>query len=66
MRVSVERDGCATSSLCVYTAPEVFDQDEDDGRVVVVDPAPPAELYERVRKAARSCPTRSIRVRDID
>lgn len=59
MRVSATKETCAVSSLCVYRAPEVFDQDED-GMVEVLDPEPPAELHDDVRIAARGCPTRSI------
>ncbi|MFC5723802.1 ferredoxin [Streptomyces gamaensis] len=61
MRVTANRDTCTVSSLCVYRAPEVFDQDED-GHVVVLDPQPPEERRAAVRDAARSCPTRSIHV----
>jgi len=61
MHVSATKETCAVSSLCVYRAPEVFDQDED-GAVEVIDPDPPAELHEDVRVAARGCPTRSIRI----
>jgi ferredoxin len=59
MQVSATKETCAVSSLCVYRAPEVFDQDAD-GAVEVLDPNPPAELHEDVRIAARGCPTRSI------
>ncbi|GHF69201.1 ferredoxin [Streptomyces mashuensis] len=61
MRVTADRDTCTVSSLCVYRAPEVFDQDED-GHVVVLRPDPPEHLHPAVRDAARSCPTRSIRI----
>ncbi|HEY8374620.1 MAG TPA: ferredoxin [Pseudonocardiaceae bacterium] len=63
MRVTANPETCAVASLCVYRAPGVFDQDED-GHVKVLQPNPPAELHEDVRWAARSCPTRSIRVLD--
>lgn len=60
-RVVADTHSCAVSSLCVYRAAAVFDQD-DDGHVTVLDPSPPPALHEDVRRAARSCPTRSIRV----
>lgn len=63
MRVSANSSSCVVSSLCVYRVPEVFDQDEE-GRVVVVDTNPPAELHEDVRRAARGCPTKSIHLAD--
>lgn len=62
MRVSATKETCAVSSLCVYRAPEVFDQDED-GYVEVLDAEPPADLHEDVRIAARGCPTRSIHIK---
>lgn len=60
-QVTADADTCAVSSLCVYRARAVFDQDEE-GHVIVLDRAPPAHLRAEVRRAARSCPTRSIRV----
>ncbi|WP_209447249.1 ferredoxin [Amycolatopsis alba] len=63
LRVSADRDVCVVSSLCVYRVPEVFDQDEE-GRVKVVDRTPPAELATEVRRAAQGCPTRAIRIED--
>lgn len=63
MHVTATSDTCAVSSLCVYHVPEVFDQDEE-GRVVVVQPRPRPELHAGVRRAARGCPTRSITVQE--
>ena len=59
MQVTANKETCAVSSLCVYRAPEVFDQDED-GLVEILDANPPADLHDEVRSAARACPTRSI------
>ena len=61
MRVEASNETCAVGSLCVYRAPGVFDQD-DDGHVLVLQPNPPAEMHEAIRWAARSCPTKSIKV----
>jgi len=61
MRVTANSATCIVSSLCVYRAPAVFDQD-DDGRVTVLDPHPPADLHEDVRRAVRGCPTQSIHI----
>jgi ferredoxin len=65
VRVSANPDTCVTSCMCVYRAPEVFDQDEA-GLVVVLDHEPPARLIEDVQRAARGCPTRSITVTEVD
>jgi ferredoxin len=63
LRVTVDPSTCVTSCMCVYRAPEVFDQD-DDGLVVVLDARPPRELHDAVRRAARGCPTQSITLAD--
>jgi ferredoxin len=62
MRVVASRDTCAGGGMCAYAAPEVFDQDEDEGLVLVLVPQPAPELHESVRQAARGCPTRSIQL----
>lgn len=61
MRVTANSATCVVSSLCVYRAPTVFDQD-DDGRVMVLDPHPSSDLYEDVRRAVRGCPTQSLHI----
>lgn len=60
MRISLERDKCITSGQCVLVAPQVFDQDDDDGLVVLLDESPGPELAEGVREAARLCPAQLI------
>jgi ferredoxin len=65
MRVSANSETCAVSSLCVYRAPGVFDQDED-GHVQVLVEEPAEEQKAGVRNAARGCPTKSIRVIEDD
>jgi len=65
MRVAANRETCVVSSLCVYRAPTVFAQD-DMGQVLVVDEQPDVELHEVVRRAARGCPTKSIKVTEAD
>ncbi|GAA3128740.1 ferredoxin [Planomonospora alba] len=62
MRITVNRDGCCGAGQCVLAAPEVFAQGEEDGLVVLLDPSPPAELHDAVRRARSHCPTRSIAV----
>jgi ferredoxin len=43
-------------------APEVFDQRDEDGIVVLLDARPPEELYEIVREATGVCPAAAIQV----
>ncbi|GAA3041643.1 ferredoxin [Streptosporangium longisporum] len=63
MRVTVNRDTCCGSGLCVVAVPQVFGQD-DETVVVVNEPEPPAALADLVRQAARRCPTGTIRLLD--
>jgi ferredoxin len=42
----------------------VFDQREDDGTVLLLDPSPPEELHDAVRRAVDLCPNAVVRVAD--
>jgi len=65
VRVVVEVERCRGAGLCALNAPEVFDQDEEDGTVVVIDEEPPAELHQAVRVAAGLCPNSVIRLAEV-
>jgi ferredoxin len=62
MRVTVDRERCASAGMCALTAPEVFDQSEDDGRVVLLAAEPPTAHHAKVRQAAMLCPSQAIAV----
>ncbi|KAA2264335.1 ferredoxin [Solihabitans fulvus] len=62
MRVVVDSDKCCGSGQCVLTAPDVFDQRDEDGTVLLLDAEPPAELHEAVRQAVTLCPSSAISV----
>jgi ferredoxin len=64
MRVTVDQDKCVASGQCVLTAPDVFDQRDEDGIVVLLTPDPPAELAAAVRQAAMVCPALAITVEE--
>jgi ferredoxin len=59
VKITIDRDTCIGSGNCVHWVPTVFDQD-DEGYAIVIDPAGAPE--EKIREAARNCPTRSIAV----
>jgi sterol 14-demethylase len=59
-RVRVDPDLCQGHGVCVFEAPEVFRLDPATGRVALLSERPPAELYERVRKAVQYCPTHAL------
>ncbi|MGW9556284.1 ferredoxin [Nocardiopsis sp. NPDC055551] len=64
MRVRVDREVCVGAGMCALTEPEVFDQDPEDGRVVLSEPVPPPESFDRVDEAADVCPSGAITVTD--
>lgn len=63
MRVSVDQERCCASGQCALAVPEVFDQSDDDGAVVLWDSEPPESLHEAVLEAEDVCPSRAITVR---
>ncbi|MEV0280481.1 ferredoxin [Streptomyces sp. NPDC050610] len=62
MELSVDRERCVGAGMCVLSVPEVFDQDVDDGRVLVLDAEPPSGREASVRLAAGVCPAGAISV----
>ncbi|QXE34730.1 ferredoxin [Streptomyces sp. GMY02] len=60
MRVEVDVPKCVASGQCVLIAPEVFDQRDDDGMVVLLDESPAPEYADRVRESALVCPAAAI------
>ena len=64
LKVIVDRARCVGSGECVFTAPDIFDQDEDDGIVVLMTDTPEEALWEAARRAARQCPANAIRVEE--
>ncbi|OBK18790.1 ferredoxin [Mycobacterium asiaticum] len=64
MKITVNQDTCASSGNCVMNAPEVFDQRDEDGVVVLLNPSPPADQAEGARKAALFCPALAIHIEE--
>ncbi|SEQ99224.1 ferredoxin [Actinokineospora terrae] len=60
MRVVVDSHRCVGSGMCVLTQPDVFDQDEDDGTVVLLRAEPGPEQERDVLTAVQSCPAQAI------
>jgi ferredoxin len=57
--VAVDREVCMGSGSCTFHAPNTFDLDDAECKVVVLDTRDPDEL---VRTAASACPTRAITI----
>ncbi|SEP47615.1 ferredoxin [Amycolatopsis saalfeldensis] len=64
MKVVIDQDRCVGAGQCVLAAPEVFDQREEDGIVVLLQENPPEELHTQVREAAQICPALAIELAD--
>ncbi|WP_410614345.1 ferredoxin [Amycolatopsis sp. lyj-109] len=62
MKITVDTGSCVSSGQCVLLAPETFDQNEDDGTVVLLTAEPPAEQEDAVRQAELTCPAAAIRL----
>ncbi len=64
MKIAVDQDKCCGAGTCVLLAPDVFDQRDEDGIVVLLDAAPPEGLHPIVREAASVCPAAAISLSD--
>jgi ferredoxin len=62
MHVEVDVPKCVASGQCVLIAPEVFDQRDDDGMVILLDDSPAPEHHDAVRESALVCPAAAIRL----
>ncbi|WP_432141235.1 ferredoxin [Streptomyces sp. bgisy084] len=66
MHLSIDRDRCIGAGMCALTAPEVFDQDAEDGLVLLRTAAPPPGQHARARLAAGLCPAAALTVTEQD
>ncbi|MGX1882591.1 ferredoxin [Streptomyces sp. NPDC055287] len=64
MELSVDRARCLGAGMCALTAPEVFDQDADEGLVALLNAWPPREHHAAARIAAGVCPAGAITLTD--
>ncbi|BCK67384.1 ferredoxin [Streptomyces libani subsp. rufus] len=60
MKIIVDEVKCCGAGQCVLLAPEVFDQREEDGIVILLDAEPAQEQHAAVREAASVCPAATI------
>ncbi len=64
MQVEVDLSACQGYVCCVMAAPEVFDVDDDSGKVVLLTARPDESLRAKVAEAVRSCPSGALRLAD--
>ncbi|MEU4049848.1 ferredoxin [Streptomyces olivaceus] len=60
MKITVDEEKCCGAGQCVLIAPEVFDQRDEDGIVVLLAAEPAAEHHGLVRESASVCPAAAI------
>lgn len=65
MRVNADRDRCVGGGLCTHTAPNLFDQDEKDGRVLLLGQGHlTAADVEAAGQAVALCPAAALSLRE--
>lgn len=64
IRVEIHEEKCVGAGQCVLASPEVFDQRDEDGIVVLLAEEPDEALTASVRKAAKLCPALAITIRE--
>lgn len=66
-RIEVDRELCVGAGMCVVAAPAVFDQDDVDGRVVLLDVSYDDEAtLSLVREAVMLCPSGALSLSGVD
>jgi ferredoxin len=66
MRIVADRGVCIGAGMCSLTAPGVFDQDADEGLVVILVDRPDESQLAAAREAVELCPSRALSLADDD
>ncbi|MEU2211544.1 ferredoxin [Streptomyces hygroscopicus] len=64
MRITADREACCAAGQCALIAPDLFDQSDEDGTVVLLDARPEAVRLDTLRDVVSRCPTGAIRLED--
>ena len=62
MRIELDQDMCIGAGNCVLTAPDLFDQRDEDGVAFVLEENPSPEQEGSTKEAEALCPASAIRV----
>jgi len=60
VRVAVDLEACQGYVACVLAAPDVFDVDDAEGKVVVLQVRPSEEHEAETETAVRACPAQAL------
>jgi ferredoxin len=65
MRVAADREICMSAGMCVMTADDFFDQDDDGVVLLATDELPDAagaDVARRVQNAVKLCPSGALQL----
>jgi ferredoxin len=63
MKIIADTSVCVGAGQCVLTESALFDQSEDDGTVIVLNPTPDEEaLRASAREAVHICPSQALSI----
>lgn len=65
MKVKIDRELCSGDAICVDMCPDVFELDDEEIAVVLVDTVP-KDLEDDVKDACESCPEECIHIIEDD
>lgn len=60
MKIEADREVCVGAGMCALTAADLFDQDDEDGRVIVLNATPDADDTDLAREAVMLCPSGAL------
>jgi ferredoxin len=60
VKIHAHRDVCIGAGMCVLIAPQLFTQDDEDGRVRVVADEPPSAERQAADQAVAECPSGAL------
>lgn len=60
LRITADHGACVGAGLCALNAPELFDQEEDDGTVRILVDTPSPDQHDLADLAIQSCPAQAI------
>jgi ferredoxin len=63
MRIIADREACVGAGQCVLSADTVFDQDDDDGRVLLLSALADGDV-DGVEQAVLLCPAQALTLAD--
>lgn len=64
VRIVIDQQKCVGAGSCVIAAPDLFDQREEDGVVILLNSDPSDSRVAAAREAELVCPAKAIRIED--